>query len=181
MLGRPISGRQARCRRQASGRAAARRRPEAAARHAPNVVGKGPLLSAPGPAPRHRRHRPRRGALPARSGWPTTTPSACEHVFLYDNGSNDALDEVIEPWVNHGLVTLVHWPLPGGQIDAYAHALRFYGPSVEWLAFIDVDEFIVPLVDDDIPTLLARWPDAADVRVPRVDFGFSGHRAPPRA
>ncbi len=54
--------------------------------------------------------------------------------------------------------------------------LRFYGPSVEWLAFIDVDEFIVPLVDDDIPTLLARWPEAADVRVPRVDFGFSGQR-----
>ena len=73
-------------------------------------------------------------------------------------------------------MTLVHWPLPGGQIDAYSHALRFYGPSVEWLAFFDVDEFVVPLVDDDIPTLLARWPEAADVRVPRVDFGFSGHR-----
>ena len=76
-------------------------------------------------------------------------------------------------------MTLVHWPLPGGQLDAYSHALRFYGPSVEWLAFFDVDEFIVPLVDDDIPTLLARWPDAADVRMPRVDFGFSGHREPP--
>ncbi len=86
---------------------------------------------------------------------------------------------VIEPWVNHGLVTLVHWPLPGGQIDAYSHALRFYGPSVEWLAYFDVDEFVVPLVDDDIPTVLARFPDAADVRIPRIDFGFSGHREPP--
>jgi hypothetical protein len=104
-----------------------------------------------------------------------------EHVFLYDNGSDDALHEVIEPWVNHGLVTLVHWPLPGGQMDAYSHALRFYGASVDWLAFIDVDEFVVPLVDDDIPTLLARWPEAADVRVPRVDFGFSGQRTPPEA
>ena len=96
-----------------------------------------------------------------------------QHFFIYDNGSTDELHEVIEPWVNHGLVTLVHWPLPGGQIDAYSHALRFYGPSVDWLAFFDVDEFVVPLVDDDIPSLLARFPDAADVRIPRVDFGFS--------
>ena len=102
-----------------------------------------------------------------------------DHFFIYDNGSTDDLHAVIEPWVNHGLVTLVHWPIPGGQIDAYSHALRFYGPSVAWLAFFDVDEFVVPLVDDEIPAVLARFEDAADVRIPRVDFGFSGHRQPP--
>jgi Glycosyltransferase family 92 len=102
-----------------------------------------------------------------------------EHVFLYDNGSDDGIEQVVERHVNHGLLTRVHWPLPAGQLDAYSHALRFFGPSVDWLAFIDVDEFIVPLVDDDIPTLLARFPDAADIRIPRVDFGFSGHRSPP--
>jgi hypothetical protein len=104
-----------------------------------------------------------------------------DHFFIYDNGSTDELHTVIEPWVNHGLVTLVHWPLPGGQIDAYSHALRFYGPSCDWLAYFDVDEFVVPLVDDDIPAVLARFHDAADVRIPRVDFGFSGHRQPPDA
>jgi hypothetical protein len=144
----------------------------------PNVVGQPPLLSAPGldlavvvivrdEAPYLEEWLAYHHAL------------GVQHVFLYDNGSRDALHEVIEPWVNHGLVTLLHWPLPGGQIDAYSHALRFFGPSVEWLAFFDVDEFLVPLVDDDLPALLARWPDAADVRVPRVDFGFSGHRSPP--
>ena len=102
-----------------------------------------------------------------------------EHVFLYDNGSDDELAGLIERYVNHGLVTVVHWPLPGSQLEAYSHALRFFGPSVDWLAFIDADEFIVPLVDDDIPTLLARFPDAADIRIPRVDFGFSGHRSRP--
>jgi hypothetical protein len=102
-----------------------------------------------------------------------------DHVFLYDNGSDDDLHAVVERHVNHGLLTVIHWPLPGGQLDAYSHALRFFGPSVDWLAFFDVDEFIVPLVDDDIPTFLARFPDAADIRIPRVDFGFSGHRSPP--
>ena len=144
----------------------------------PNVVGKGPLLSSPGLA---------LGVVviirdeaPYLPEWLAYHHAlGVQHFFIYDNGSTDELHAVIEPWVNHGLVTLVHWPLPGGQIDAYSHALRFYGPSLEWLAFFDVDEFVVPLVDDDIPSLLARFPDAADVRIPRVDFGFSGHREPP--
>ena len=146
----------------------------------PNVIGKGPLLSAPGL---------RLGVVvivrdeaPYLDEWLAYHHAlGVQHFLIYDNGSTDALPEVVEPWLNHGLVTLLHWPLPGGQIDAYSHALRFFGPSFEWLAFFDVDEFVVPLVDDDIPALLARFPDAADVRIPRVDFGFSGHRQPPEA
>jgi hypothetical protein len=146
----------------------------------PNVIGGGPLLSAPGL---------QLGVVviirneaPYLSEWLAYHRAlGVEHFFIYDNGSTDELHQVIEPWVNHGLVTLVHWPLPGGQIDAYSHALRFYGPSLAWLAFFDVDEFVVPLVDDDIPAVLARFPDAAEVRIPRVDFGFSGHRTPPAA
>jgi len=49
----------------------------------------------------------------------------------------------------------------------------------DWLAYFDVDEFVVPLLDDDIPSLLARFDAAAVVRVPRRDFGYSGHRSPP--
>jgi hypothetical protein len=157
--------------------------PSARKRHRatpPNVVGKGPLLSAPGldlgVVVILRNEAP---YLPEWLAYHHAL--GVQHFFIYDNGSTDELHEVLEAWVNHGLVTLVHWPLPGGQIDAYSHALRFYGPSLGWLAFFDVDEFVVPLVDDDIPSLLARFPDAADVRIPRVDFGYSGHREPPDA
>ena len=102
-----------------------------------------------------------------------------DHVFLYDNGSTDGTFELLEPYANHGLVTIVNWPLPGGQLGAYNHALRFFGPSVDWLAFVDVDEFIVPVKDDDIPSILARYPEAADLRMPRAEFGFSSHREQP--
>ena len=63
----------------------------------------------------------------------------------------DGTFDLLEPYANHGLVTIVKWPLPGGQLGAYNHALRFFGPSAEWLAYVDVDEFIVPVTDDDIP------------------------------
>jgi hypothetical protein len=157
--------------------------PSARKRHRatpPNVVGKGPLLSAPGldlgVVVILRNEAP---YLPEWLAYHHAL--GVQHFFIYDNGSTDELHEVLEAWVNHGLVTLVHWPLPGGQIDAYSHAIRFYGPTFEWLAFFDVDEFVVPLVDDDVPAVLARFPDAADLRVPRVDFGYSGHRQAPQA
>lgn len=144
----------------------------------PDAVGRGPLVSAAGL--RLGIVVPVRNEAPYLEEWLAYHHAlGVQHFFIYDNGSDDDLHEVVDGWVNHGLVTVVHWPLPGGQIDAYSHALRFYGAAVEWLAFVDVDEFIVPLVDEDIPTMLARWPDAADVRIPRADFGFSGHREPP--
>jgi hypothetical protein len=101
------------------------------------------------------------------------------HVLIYDNGSTDGSSELLERYQNHGLVTRIDWPLRGGQLGAYNHALRFFGGVADWLAFFDVDEFLVPLLDEDIPAFLARFEDAAVVRVPRLEFGFSGHRTPP--
>jgi hypothetical protein len=102
-----------------------------------------------------------------------------DHFLIYDNGSTDGSAALLERYINHGLVTRIDWPLGGGQLAAYNHALRMFGSTSRWLAYYDVDEFLVPLLDDDVPTFLARFEDAAVVRVPRVEFGFSGHRAPP--
>ena len=102
-----------------------------------------------------------------------------DHFIVYDNGSTDGSAGLLERHINHGLVTRIDWPLGGGQLAAYNHALRMFGATAAWMAFYDVDEFLVPLLDPDIPTFLARYGDAADVRVPRVEFGYSGHRMPP--
>ncbi len=102
-----------------------------------------------------------------------------DHFIIYDNGSTDGSAVLLERYINHGLVTRIDWPIGGGQLAAYNHALRMFGATAEWLAYHDVDEFLVPLQDPDIPTFLARFRDAADVRVPRIEFGFSGHRSRP--
>ncbi len=102
-----------------------------------------------------------------------------DHFIIYDNGSTDGSAALLERYINHGLVTRIDWPLGGGQLSAYNHSLRMFGAAARWLAYYDVDEFLVPLLDDDIPSFLARFDDAAVVRVPRVEFGFSGHRSPP--
>ncbi len=102
-----------------------------------------------------------------------------DHFVIYDNGSTDGSAELLERYINHGLVTRIDWPIGGGQLAAYNHSLRMFGAAARWLAYYDPDEFLVPLADDDIPSFLARYPDAAVLRVPRVEIGFSGHRTKP--
>ena len=146
----------------------------------PNVVGRGPLLAGPG-----------FGVVVVcivkdevdyLEEWLAYHVAlGVDHFVIYDNGSTDGSAALLERFINHGLVTRIDWPLGGGQLAAYNHALRLFGAATRWLAYFDVDEFLVPLLDDDIPGLLDRFDDAAVVRVPRVEFGFSGNRTAPAA
>ena len=102
-----------------------------------------------------------------------------QHFFLYDNGSEDDIYEVLRGYINHGIVTIVSFPMRGLQRDAYNHALRFYGGATEWLAYFDIDEFLVPENDETLPTILSRFPRAEQVLVSRKEFCFSGHRERP--
>ena len=67
-----------------------------------------------------------------------------DHFFLYDNGSTDELHEVLKPYADHGVVTTVYFPMRGLQRDANNHVVRFFGDTTEWIAYVDIDEFLVP-------------------------------------
>ncbi len=144
----------------------------------PNVIGRGPLLDSPG-----------FGVVIVcivrneadyLEEWIAYHLAlGVDHFIVYDNGSTDGSAALLERYQNHGLLTRIDWPLGGGQLAAYNHALRFFGRVARWLAYYDVDEYLVPLADDDIPSFLDRFPDVAVVRVPRLEFGYSGHRQAP--
>ncbi len=102
-----------------------------------------------------------------------------DHFFLYDNGSTDDLHEVLKPYADHGVVTTVYFPLRGLQRDANNHVVRFFGDTTEWLAYVDIDEFLVPENDEPVGDVMARYPDAEQVLVSRKEFCYSGHRTPP--
>jgi hypothetical protein len=104
-----------------------------------------------------------------------------EHFFLYDNGSSDGIEGLLEGYLNRGLVTFLRFPMRGLQRDAYNHALRFFGGATEWLAYVDIDEFLVPSADEGVPDILRRFPDASQVLVSRKEICFSGHRTRPDA
>ena len=102
-----------------------------------------------------------------------------DHFFLYDNGSTDQLHEVLKPYADHGVVTTLYFPLRGLQRDANNHAVRFFGHTTEWIAYVDIDEFLVPERDETISAVMARYPEAEQVLVSRKEFCYSGHRTPP--
>jgi hypothetical protein len=102
-----------------------------------------------------------------------------DHFFLYDNGSTDDLHAVLRPFADHGIVTTVYFPMRGLQRDANNHVVRFFGATTEWLAYVDIDEFLVPERDESIGDILRRYGDAEQVLVSRKEFCYGGHRTPP--
>ena len=99
-----------------------------------------------------------------------------EHFFIYDNRSTDNTTDVLEKYINHGVVTLISFRQIGGQTDCYRHAARFFGPSAEWLTFTDVDEFFVLPGTERLVDFLGSQPeDVTQVQFPWRNFTFGGH------
>jgi len=96
-----------------------------------------------------------------------------EHFFLYDNGSIDGTFEFLSS-CDPQRVTVAPWPGIARQLPAYEHCLAEYKDRARWIAFVDVDEFIVApgglrelLEEYEVhPALCAHW----------YVFGSSGHR-----
>ena len=67
-----------------------------------------------------------------------------DHFIIYDNESRDNLHEVLTPYVDKKLVTLVKYPKTHSQLTAYNDAIRNFKYYCQQMAFIDVDEYIYP-------------------------------------
>src|SRR5205823_5139263 len=66
-----------------------------------------------------------------------------QRFYLYDNLSTDHHREVLEPYLEEGLVVLQDWPVfPAPQQPAYEHCLREQREESRWIAFFDIDEFL---------------------------------------
>lgn len=97
-----------------------------------------------------------------------------DKFYIYDNGSTDCTREVLRPYIESGLVELTDWPGHRMQLAAYDDCLAHHRFDARWIAFIDLDEFIVPLKDKNIPEFLARFESAPAVEINWLVYGSSG-------
>ena len=67
-----------------------------------------------------------------------------DHFYLYNNNSEDHYQEVLLPYINRGLVTLIDWPYNHAQMKAYEHFYSNYRGETQWVSFCDIDEFFCP-------------------------------------
>lgn len=85
-----------------------------------------------------------------------------EHFYLYNNESTDNYLEVLQPFIDQGIVELIDWdsanpehqafgafmdaPWSAAQLGAYNDCLQIKAlGKAKWVAMIDIDEFIVPV------------------------------------
>lgn len=76
------------------------------------------------------------------------------HFYIYDNDSTDHLCEKLKGYIDKKIVTYIKWTGEAQQLPAYNDALNNYKYETRYMAFIDADEFIVPVLDKSLPELL---------------------------
>lgn len=77
-----------------------------------------------------------------------------EHFYLYNHRSQDNYWEVLKPYVQQGIVTLIQFDRDPPQFAAYNDCLENFGKHNRWIAFIDIDEFLYA-PDQKVSDLLA--------------------------
>lgn len=107
------------------------------------------------------------------------------HFFLYNNSSSDHFWEVLKPYVDKGIVELFDVPFDSYkyndgavthnfvQVCCYNHAIGLARNFNTWLAVIDLDEFICPVIDPSLPKALARYAYAGGLVVYWQIYGTS--------
>ncbi len=105
-----------------------------------------------------------------------------DHFYLYDNDSTDNYAEIIAPYVDARLVTSKHIGGKSAQFAAYDDAVLNHRFACRYMAFVDLDEFILPRTTTDTITatlddVLKNFPDASGLAVNWQMFGSNGHEA----
>lgn len=94
--------------------------------------------------------------------------------FIYDNESTDNTPEILEPYIKRGDVIHISWPGLRQQFNAYNDALERCRFQTRWLAFIDADEFIVPLKKKTIPDVLKDYQHEVGLSMHWLMYGDNG-------
>lgn len=97
-----------------------------------------------------------------------------DHFYLYNNFSSDNFQEILKPYIDCQLVTLIDWPVKFGQGKAYEDCYLNYRQHTNWITFLDIDEFICPKWDLKIDSWLANYIKYPSIAVYWKMFGTSG-------
>lgn len=99
-----------------------------------------------------------------------------DKFYIYDNESTDDTKDILQPYIESGVVDYKYWPGYRRQLAAYDDCLENHRFSSRWIAFIDLDEFIVPVKDTSIPAFLAGFEEFAAVEINWLVYGSSGRK-----
>lgn len=97
-----------------------------------------------------------------------------DHFYLYNNNSTDNYLDVLQPYIEEGVVTLIDWPHQAAQMAAYKNFYDNYRSESNWISFLDADEFICLKSKDTILDWLADYSKYPAIVVNWLIFGTGG-------
>lgn len=98
-----------------------------------------------------------------------------EHFYLYNNKSTDSSVSILQEYVEEGIVTLIDWNvMPPVQAAAYNDFKKKFWTETQWVAFIDLDEYICLKYDTKIKDWFSKYENYPSLVVYWKMFGSSG-------
>jgi hypothetical protein len=103
-----------------------------------------------------------------------------DKIYLYNNHSTDDYPKVLYKYIRSGIVHFRQWPYKNDsanwtktQCDCYMDCVNKVKGKVEWVAFIDTDEFLFSPLHKRVCDVLDWYADADAVGVNWVMYGTS--------
>lgn len=104
-----------------------------------------------------------------------------EHIYIYDNLSEDHPETVLRDYIQKGIVEIIKWNIDhktrqewlACQTGAYMDCAKKKKHIVRWCAFIDTDEFLFCPSGQKIPDFLQQFMAYEQIAVNWLIFGTS--------
>jgi hypothetical protein len=96
--------------------------------------------------------------------------------YLYNNESSDHWRRVVRPWVRDGLVETIDFPGTAVQAAVYEDCLQRARGKVDWLGFIDDDEFVFSATERPLSEVLKDFRGHAGVAISWVLYGSGANQ-----
>lgn len=103
-----------------------------------------------------------------------------DKFYVYDNESTDNTKEILQPYIDSGIVEYIYFPGEKMQLAAYNHFIKNFNKDTKWATTIDLDEFIVSKKESLISFLQKQKNNVAQILLPWVFFGSNGHIKKPK-
>lgn len=102
-----------------------------------------------------------------------------EKFYIYNNNSTDDIYEVLEPYIQSGLVEYTDYPGRKRQCFSYNDSVEKHKHECRYMAVIDLDEFIVPFENGNISTAGNLIGNNGGLVIHWCCFGSSGYEKQP--
>lgn len=99
-----------------------------------------------------------------------------EHFYIYNNNGTDNTREILDPYIQKGLITWIDFPGKSMQKVIYNDAIQKFKNETRWMTFIDADEFVFPMKKNmTFAKFLKNYEEFSQLLMHWCIFGSSGH------